>query len=199
MLGYFILVFWLVGTTVTGTDATHGVPCASQPSSTCDAAAVAAFTERVREYVVLRDEAARGLPRDRLFDDAREMLAARDALRQAIRHARPNARAGDLFTPQAGSAFRHIIAVTVAAHRVDPNDIVRELRAERLRGARQPVVNGAYDWRLGAWMWPALLHALPPLPTDLQYRIVDDDLVVIDVRASLVVDILDHAMEVDED
>ena len=87
----------------------------------------------------------------------------------------------------------------MAAHRVDPNDIVRELHDERQRGARQPVVNGAYDWRLGAWMWPALLQTLPPLPTDLQYRIVHDDLVLIDLRAGLVVDILDDVMEVDED
>jgi len=199
MHGSFVLAFWLIGTPMTDADATHGGLCASQPPATCDATAIAEFTERVSEYLLLRDEAARGLPRERLFDDAREMLALRDALRQAIRHARPTARAGDLFTPQAGAAFRHIIAVTAAAHRVDPNDIVRELRSERLPGARHPVVNGAYDWRLGAWMWPALLQALPPLPTDLQYRIVDDDLVIIDLRAGLVVDVLNDAMEVDED
>jgi hypothetical protein len=48
-------------------------------------------------------------------------------------------------------------------------------------------------------MWPALLQALPPLPPELQYRIVDDDLVLIDLRASLVVDILDDVMAADED
>ena len=198
MHGSFILAFFLMSTPITESDSTPGGPCASQPS-TCDAAAIAEFTEKVSEYVLIRDEAARGLPRDRLFDDAREMLALRKALRQAIRHARPNARAGDLFTPSAGSAFRHIIAVTAAAHRVAANEFVRELRDERLPGARHPVVNGAYDWRLGAWMWPALLQALPSLPTDLQYRIVDGDLVLIDVRAGLVVDVLNDAMEGDED
>jgi hypothetical protein len=91
------------------------------------------------------------------------------------------------------------VAETAAAHRVDPRDIVRELRADRAPGARPPAVNGRYDWRLGAWMWPALLQALPPLPADLQYRIVDDDLVLVDLRAGLVVDILEDAMKTDED
>ena len=52
---------------------------------------------------------------------------------------------------------------------------------------------------LGAWMWPALLHALPTLPEDLQYRIVDNDLVLVDLHASLVVDILEDAITNDED
>jgi hypothetical protein len=33
----------------------------------------------------------------------------------------------------------------------------------------------------------------------VQYRIVDDDLVLIDIRADLVLDILDDALEADED
>ena len=127
------------------------------------------------------------------------MLVEREAMRQAIRDARPNARAGDLFTPRAAATIRRIVAETAAAQNVDPSDIVRDLRAERMHGAKRPVVNGGYDWRLGAWMWSALLQTLPPLPADLQYRIVSDDLVLIDVRASLVVDILEHAMVGDGD
>lgn len=196
MHGSFILALWLVATPA---DATDRGPRARQPSSTCDTAALAAFNTRLREYLLLRDEAARGLPLERPFDDATEMLTARDALRRAIREARGDARAGDLFTPHAVHAFRHIIVATAAAHHVDLKGIVRALRAERQPGAQPPVVNGRYDWRLGAWMWPALLHALPPLPPDLQYRIVGDDLVLIDLRASLVVDILEDAMDVDAD
>jgi hypothetical protein len=179
MLGPFILVVWLMGT-------------ASQDG-------VAEFTARVDAYMTLRREVAHGVPAEWIFEDPAEMLAERKALRQAIRDARPDARTGDLFTPRAAVAFRRIVAATAAEQRVDPKDVVRALRAERIPGARPPVVNRPYDWRLGAWMWPALLHALPPLPPDLQYRIVDDDLVLIDLRASLVVDILEDVMTADED
>lgn len=198
MHGSLILALWLVGTQTTVVDTRPGPPCAPEPSSTCTAAAVAEFTARLEEYLVLRQQATRDLPPDRPFEDAGEMLAIRDAVRRAIRDARPDARAGDLFTVKAAAAFRHIIAATAAAHRVDPKDIVHALRAERLPHAKQPIVNAAYDWRLGAWMWPALLQVLPALPPDMQYRIVDNDLVLIDLRASLVVDILKNAMDVDE-
>jgi hypothetical protein len=169
----------------------------SQDPSTC--AAIAEFADRVKAYMLVRQEAARDLPSERVFGDPADMLSVRAVLRRAIREARPNARAGDLFTPRAATAFRHIVAVTAAKEGVDPRDVVHALRADRLPGAKQPAVNGPYDWRLGAWMWPALLLELPPLPAELQYRIVDDDLVIIDLRASLVVDILDDLMTIDED
>jgi hypothetical protein len=198
MHGPFIVTLWLAGA-ITLASATHGDLCEHQPPAACDAAAVAEFTVRVQEYVRVQHDATRGLPRERLSDDPGELLADRDALRRAIREARPDARTGDLFTPRTAAAFRHIVTATAAAHRVNPKDIVRTMRAERAPGAKQPAVNGPYDWRLGGWMWPALLQALPLLPPDLQYRIVDDDLVLVDLRASLVVDILEDAMAVDED
>lgn len=43
-------------------------------------------------------------------------------------------------------------------------------------------------------MFACVIEALPPLPAELQYRIVGDDLVLIDVHASLVVDILPRAL-----
>lgn len=198
MHGPFIVVLGLAGA-ITLADATDDGLCVRQPSPTCDAAAVAEFSGRVRDYLRLRQDAARGLPHEQPFDDPREALARRKALRQAIRDARPDARAGDVFTPGAAAAFRHIVAATAAAHRVDPKDVVHALRAERESGAKPPAVNRRYDWRLGAWMWPALLHALPTLPEDLQYRIVDNDLVLVDLHASLVVDILEDAITNDED
>jgi hypothetical protein len=193
-----ILAISLAGA-ITLSGATGGQACAGQSRSACDAAAVAEFTAGVQEYLHLRDTAAGPIPPERLFEDPTEMLVEREALRQAIRDARPDARAGDLFTPRAAATIRRIVAETAAAQNVDPADIVRDLRAERMHGAKRPVVNGGYDWRLGAWMWSALLQTLPPLPGDLQYRIVSDDLVLIDVRASLVVDILEHAMVGDGD
>ena len=193
-----ILAVGLAGA-ITLSGATDGRLCAGQPSSACDAAAVAEFTAGVQEYLHVRGTAAGHLPPERLFDDPAEMLVEREALRLAIRDARPDARAGDLFTPRAAATIRRIVAETAAAQNVDPGEIVRDLRAERMHGAKRPVVNGPYDWRLGAWMWPALLQTLPALPAELQYRIVSDDLVIIDVRASLVVDILEHAMVGDGD
>ena len=135
--------------------------CADQPAA-CEA--IAEFTSGVQAYMQVRENAARDLPSEWVFTDPEGMFTVRAVLRRAIRDARPHARPGDIFTARVASAFRQIVAATARDQRVEPEDIVRELRADREPGARTPMVNGPYDWRLGAWMWPALLQALPPLP-----------------------------------
>jgi hypothetical protein len=55
-------------------------------------------------------------------------------------------------------------------------------------------VNGAFSWALGNAMPPCVLHALPELPIELQYRFVGVDLILIDIHADLVVDILRDAI-----
>jgi len=43
-------------------------------------------------------------------------------------------------------------------------------------------------------MWPCIIEALPPLPDELQYRTLGRDLVLVDVHANLVLDILREAL-----
>ena len=65
------------------------------------------------------------------------------------------------------------------------------------RSTRRTVVlrvNGTFPWVLATAMFPCVIAALPPLPPELQYRIVGDTLVLIDVHASLIVDLLPHAL-----
>jgi hypothetical protein len=167
-------------------------------SAETDANGIDAFNARVTDYLRIRQEITARLPApERMFDDPAEMLRQRALLREAIRNARAGARRGDVFTPDAALAFRRIIVSTVVTARVDPRYLVHGFNDDRLPGAKRPAVNGKFDWRLGAWMWPALLRDLPRLPPELEYRIVDDDLVLIDPRASLVVDILDDALDFD--
>ena len=193
---HLILALSLVGGT--SSEKCDVIPVASDATlSPADTAAIAEFNERVREYCLVRE--AIGMPSERIFNDPRDMQIVRKTLRDAIRERRPRARQGDIFTHAAAVAIRHIVTATAAESELDLKDAVHALREDRLPGARPPVVNDTYDWRLGAWMWPALLLKLPPLPEDLQYRIVNDDLVLIDIRADLVVDVLHDALEAAED
>jgi hypothetical protein len=171
----------------------------SLPFIPTDACGPADFGHQVSHYMRLRTQAAAGLPPERTFADPAEMLKARTALRAAIGAARPHARPGDILGGCSAHMLRRIVIVALAGSQLDPVELVRRLNADRYSGAKRPVVNGKFDWRLGAWMWPALLRDLPRLPDPLEYRIVDDDLVLVDVGASLVVDILDDALDVDGD
>jgi hypothetical protein len=54
----------------------------------------------------------------------------------------------------------------------------------------RPGVNDRFAWAQGSFMPAFVLELLPPLPAELEYRFAGRDLVLIDVHAGLVVDIL---------
>jgi hypothetical protein len=55
-------------------------------------------------------------------------------------------------------------------------------------------VNGTLDWFSTGATPHVLLEALPELPDELQYRFVGLDLILLDVDANLIVDILPAAV-----
>jgi hypothetical protein len=54
--------------------------------------------------------------------------------------------------------------------------------------------NGFLPWEAGPPRWRELFWALPSLPEELEYRLVGGDLVLLDVEARLIVDILVDAI-----
>ena len=161
---------------------------------TMEEQALAQFDHAVDQYVALHRRVERRLPPERLFDDAEEMFAARDELREAILAARPGAHQGDIFTPAVAQAFVVTLEDVIEECGHDPADILADINAERLPGTPKPRVNGKYPWGIGSAMWPTLLRVLPELPAELEYRFADRDLVLIDVHANIVVDILEDAL-----
>ena len=73
-------------------------------------------------------------------------------------------------------------------------DVLAFINQERAPGARAPRINEPFPWELGSAMWPSFMGVLPPLPEELEYRFADRDLVLIDIQADLVVDILVNAL-----
>jgi hypothetical protein len=55
-------------------------------------------------------------------------------------------------------------------------------------------VNAPVPPQLGAAIPSCVLDALPPLPWGLDYRIIDHDLLLIDLGSGLVIDILPDAL-----
>jgi hypothetical protein len=197
MLGSFILFASL---------ALVPVDAASSPSDSTldlssrqlDEQAFAEFNAAVNEYVWLHRLLERSIRPEQTSENPEEMLAAADSLADALRAARPNARRGNIFAAGPAGLFRRIVDETMQRYGYEPRELIDWLNDEPLPGARRPKVNGRYDWRLGAWMWPALLMELPPLPSELEYRLIGNELVLIDLHADLVVDILENAVYVDE-
>lgn len=163
-------------------------------SQTVEARALAEFNAAVEEYVALHRRVERRLPPERMFEDAEEMFAARAALRSAILAARRDATPGNVFSPGVARVIVGLLDQTIAASGYDPADVLAAINEERLPGVPDPEVNGEFPWAIGSVMWPIFLRVLPALPGELEYRFSNRDLVLIDIHANLVVDILENAL-----
>jgi hypothetical protein len=152
------------------------------------------FNRRVDGYLAVRRQVEQVVTGPRVSSDRQEILQAADALAGAIQTARAAARQGDIFSPTIAVDFRRQIRSVLTRDGRRAVDLVADRAPEHRRPLVQPIVNGRFDWELDAVMPPALIEGLPPLPDELQYRFVGRDLMLIDIVAGLVVDVLPRAL-----
>ena len=149
------------------------------------------FLDRVADYVEIRREVAAGMGGPVFCSDPEELTRQAAQLGAAIREARPLAREGAIFTPRVAAFFRARIAHAVRAAAID---------VATSGGLDEGVARDVYavlPWGAGRRVWPVLVDALPALPQELEYRFVGGDLVLLDVDANLVVDVLPDALPAD--
>lgn len=166
---------------------------APNKEQTDDAAAFKEFTGRVQEYLTLRKNIEKKLPALKSKEELPEMITAhQQALARKIREARPHAKPGDIFTPAAREAFRHVIRNVFP----DTQTAARATKPQRDTGKEVRLrVNGIYPDAVAETTFPpTLLLKLPTLPDELAYRIVGRDLVLVDTKANLVLDLLHEAL-----
>jgi hypothetical protein len=159
-----------------------------------DAAGFKEFMGGVEEYLKLHKAVEKQLPALKAKEELPEMIVAhQQAMARKIREARPHARPGDIFTHESREAFRHVIR---SVWRDPENATARTTlrQGDRVKGVRLQV-NGIYPDAIAETTFPpTLLQKLPVLPDELVYRIVGRDLVLVDRRANLVVDLLHEAL-----
>ena len=153
------------------------------------------FTTSIQQYVQLHRQIERQLPPLRARSDAQEIAESSNAMASALQTVRAGVREGNIFTASIGALLRSRIAEALDARGFTAQQVIAASLEETDEEAPLPVVNGRFPWGRGAEMWPCVLNALPELPDELQYRIVGGDLVLIDVHANLVVDILRNAVQ----
>jgi hypothetical protein len=149
------------------------------------------FVRSVEHYMVLQRQATSGLPPLNSSLNVETIRLAVDARAEAIRAARPNARAGDLFTPAVAALFRDRIRDSLAEDGYTETAMLRMVDEDTdLDHIPVLEVNGWFPWEFGSCILPSVLATLPPLPDGLEFRFIHADLVLVDVDASLVVDVL---------
>ena len=153
------------------------------------------FQSAVDDYMALREVVKRTLPPLEITPDAEDIRAASDAIAEGIRRARSSAKEGDIFNADVAGLLRLRIG---ASSREPGCDVAEILAAERddddVPPPPRPLVHDRLDWGWGSFMPWCVLRVLPLVPDELQFRFVEHDLVLVDIDASLVVDVLPNAL-----
>jgi hypothetical protein len=155
-------------------------------------AALRLFHERIETYTELQRGLERPLPHLKTTRNVSEIFIARQLLGDTIRQARPGAQQGNIFSPEVSSEFRSLIAEALKGRDVEA--LLWELQSEHpeVYGVRS-VVNEPLPQGATHEMPIVLLWALPALVENVEYRIVNHDLVLWDIHANLVVDYIPNA------
>jgi hypothetical protein len=163
---------------------------AAKPGVNPRAGAVDAFNKRLTAYQDLRNKAESQVPPLKETDDPAKITSREVALGDALRKMRSTAKAGDVF----GSDMTPLILEIVRADwkrrpAVDRAAIIAEMPKPFV-----PKVNMRYPVGQPLLTFPPnLLRELHQLPEDLEYRFVGRDLILRDVKANIIVDVIRHA------
>lgn len=159
-----------------------------------DAQLLLEFNKRVQAYMEVHNRLEKKGPPLKTTEDPAKIRASQQALATAVRAERAGAKQGEIFTPEIAALFRRLMypeikgeqgAQTKKAMKEDaptPNSIPLKVNAVYPDSAPLPSVP------------PNLLASLPKLPEDLEYRIIGRDLILRDVHANLIVDVLLNAI-----
>jgi hypothetical protein len=152
------------------------------------------FVDYVNHYAALQRIIITALGQPLMWSDGEQLLRQQRRFANAMRTARPVARAGDVFTPAVSRYFRTRIDALVRETGLDVTTAIEPPDEDEGVSAAAPCVAEPVPWNAGPVMWPSMLAALPELPPELEYRFIGRDLVLIDMLANLVVDVLHDAL-----
>lgn len=157
-----------------------------------DARILQDFKTRLDRYLAIHRTVAKQVPPLKETNAPEQILAAQAAFGDKLREARADAKHGDIFSPEIQQKFRHLLAPRLQGEA--GQDAKRVLKDDA--PAAVPLeVNAKYPASATLPTMPAkLLVNLPKLPEELEYRIVNKDLILRDVKGDIIVDFITNAI-----
>src|SRR6266581_1663048 len=173
---------------------------AAEDNANPDALVLADFQKRIDAYMAIHKDAAKGSLPIKETNNPAEIKAAQEALGAKIRAARADAKPGDVLTPEIRNKFRRLMYPVVqgTAGRETKEELNEDIH-ERDEGIPKKVplkVNATYPEGNPLPTTPVnVLLNLPKLPAELEYRILDKNLILRDVQANIIVDFIPNAIQ----
>lgn len=151
------------------------------------------FAKRVDNYMKVRKPLADSVGELDPTRSQAEITARGVGLANALIAARAQAKPGDIFTPEVATILATLIKQEYS-RRTEPVQETREDQQDELPDF-VPQVNQVYPTTYPLATFPAtLLPLLPPLPEQLEYRVVQHYLVLRDIEANVIVDVMPNAV-----
>jgi hypothetical protein len=165
---------------------------AAKPAVNATALAVSDFLKRVDAYVALQKKLEDTLPKLSKQTNPQEIDAHERALAKLVQEARKDAKQGDILTVPTQRFVRRVLAPIFSGK--EGAQIKDEILDKEYKGGVKLAVNGRYPDEVPvSTMPPQVLAALPKLPPELEYRFIQNNLIIFDSHAHLIADFMASA------
>ena len=155
-----------------------------------DAKAMADFSARVTAYAELQKKLSATLPKVPDKATPEQLHAHQVSFEKLLTTARASAKKGEVFGSMAGVVRKLFVPVFRGAN----GDNLRKAIHDEPHPV-MPVVNTRYPDEVPlSTMPPEILKMLPKLDEGLEYRFIGRHLILLDVPAHVIVDVIDNAM-----
>jgi hypothetical protein len=183
----------LLGALLIGLSSGAGAaPQARKPAVNANAAVMQDFLKRVDQYVALHKKlegTLAPLPKQTTPD---QIDAHERALGKLIQEGRKGARQGEILTLGMQRFVRTLLRPIFSG--ADGLQIKNEIMDKEYKGNVKLVVNGRYPDEVPvSTMPPQVLAALPKLPEEIEYRFIQNNLILFDPHAHIIADYLVRA------
>lgn len=168
---------------------------AAETDASKDGRALQDFNTRIESYIKIHRQAEQksGLTaHPKAVRSAEAIIKRQHAMAEHIGSLRKKANEGEIFTPDIAAYFSRRLD---AAYQSNPEGIsaslacVSEIVEKKLRP--NDVYPETWDYNM---MPPTMLLHIPRMPQELEYRIVNKDLIIRDVEANMIVDVMRNAI-----
>ena len=163
----------------------------ADPRVNVQASSMVQLQENLKGYLQLREDLAKKLKPLSPTASSAELASRQEALAAALKEARKGAKRGDLIPLVASKQIEQTIATDFRRRKPAAT---RAVFAEVPVGLR-PAINKTFpDLAALATMPPLLLKELPLLPDNLQYRLLQRDLVILDGDTRIIIDYIPNVL-----
>jgi hypothetical protein len=155
------------------------------------AATLAEFTKRVDAYVEVHRKLEGTLPKLPEQTDPYQIDKHERALGRLIQEARKTAKPGDIFTPAMQRLVRSLLVPIFRG--ADGRQLKAEILDNEYKGNVKLAVNARYPDDVPiSTVPPQVLAQLPKLPEQLEYRFVQNHMILFDPHAHIIADFVER-------